>query len=111
MRHSTVLHVMGNLLFMLGVIMFVPLLIALYYGESLYPFAVAIVASILSGSLLSINFEEKERWYHREGFAIVAGGWLLAAAFGSIPFILSGISPINAFLNQCQALPQPDPPS
>jgi len=32
----------------------------------------------------------------KEGFAIVALGWLAAAFFGSIPFMLDGFSPLNA---------------
>lgn len=32
--------------------------------------------------------------YAREGFAIVALGWLMTSALGALPFVLSGKSPL-----------------
>ncbi|SFM15036.1 TrkH family potassium uptake protein [Methanolobus profundi] len=76
--------------------MMVPLLVAFYYGDPLYPFLVAVVVTGLTGILLSYRYKEADEWKIREGFAIVAFGWLAAAAFGSIPYMLDGISPVNA---------------
>ncbi|WP_406671204.1 TrkH family potassium uptake protein [Methanolobus sp. ZRKC4] len=96
MNHGVILNVLGGLLRFLGVIMVVPLLVALYYGDSLYPFLAAVIITGLTGILLSYKYKSTDDWKIREGFAIVAFGWFTAALFGSIPFMLDGISPLNA---------------
>ncbi|AKB50564.1 Potassium uptake protein TrkH [Methanosarcina barkeri str. Wiesmoor] len=75
--------------------MIVPLGVAYYYGESLTPFLVSILITTLTGFLL-LSYKTEEEWMRKEGFAIVALGWLAAAVFGAIPFMLDGISPLNA---------------
>ena len=96
MNYKIVLNVLGGLLRFLGLIMVVPLLVAYYYDESLYPFIVAVVVTGLTGIILSLRYKSDEDWKTREGFAIVAMGWLAAAAFGAIPFVFDGIAPLNA---------------
>lgn len=97
MNFNVVLHVLGGLLRFLGAIMIIPLLVALYYGDSPYPFLVSVIFTGGLGILLYRRYQSTEEWKIREGFAIVAFGWLAAALFGSIPFILDGIPVINAF--------------
>ncbi|WP_406659728.1 TrkH family potassium uptake protein [Methanolobus sp. ZRKC3] len=96
MNYGIVLNVLGGLLRFLGIIMTIPLLVAVYYNESLLPFILAIAITGITGFLLSYRHTSDGDWKKREGFAIVAFGWLAAALFGSIPFMLDGITPINA---------------
>ncbi|WP_292469156.1 TrkH family potassium uptake protein [Methanolobus sp.] len=96
MNYGVILNVLGGLLRFLGLIMIVPLLVAFYYGDSLYPFLVAVLVTGGIGTLFLKRYGASDEWKIREGFAIVAFGWLAAAVFGSIPFMLDGISPINA---------------
>ena len=96
MNYKIVLNVLGGLLRFLGLIMVVPLLVAYYYDESLYPFIVAVLITGLTGIILSLKYKSDEDWKTREGFAIVALGWLAAATFGAIPYVFDGITPLNA---------------
>ena len=96
MNYKIVFNILGVLLRFLGLIMVVPLLVAYYYDESLYPFIVAVAVTGFTGIVLSLKYKSDEEWKTREGFAIVSLGWLAAAAFGAIPFVFSGISPLNA---------------
>ena len=96
MKYEVILNVLGGLLRFLGAIMILPLLVAIYYGDSLYPFLTAVAITGLTGIVLSKRYNSSDEWKTREGFAIVALGWLAAAVFGAIPFMLDGISPINA---------------
>ncbi|WP_319508334.1 TrkH family potassium uptake protein [uncultured Methanolobus sp.] len=96
MNYGVILNVLGGLLRFLAAIMLVPLFVALYYGDSLYPFLAAIIITGLTGILLSYYYKATDEWKAREGFAIVAFGWLAAAISGSIPFMVDGFSPINA---------------
>ncbi len=95
MNFKVVLYALGGLLRLLGLFMLVPLGVAYYYGESLTPFLVSIFITTLTGFLL-LSYKTEDEWMRKEGFAIVALGWLAAALFGAIPFILDGISPLNA---------------
>lgn len=96
MNSAVVLSVLGTLLRFQGSMMLIPLLVALYYNESTIPFIVGIVLTEMSGIFLWLRYKSDDEWKHREAFAIVAFGWLTATVFGTIPFIVSGISPINA---------------
>jgi trk system potassium uptake protein len=102
MNFKIVLYVLGGLLRLLGLIMIVPLGVAYYYGESLTPFLVSILITTLTGFLL-LSYKTEEEWMRKEGFAIVALGWLAAAIFGAIPFVLEGISPLNSVFESMSA--------
>ncbi|HII92947.1 MAG TPA: TrkH family potassium uptake protein [Methanosarcina sp.] len=95
MNFRVILYALGGLLRLLGLFMLIPLGVAYYYGESLTPFLISIFVTIFTGLLL-LYYKTNEEWMRKEGFAIVALGWLAAAFFGSIPFMLDGISPLNA---------------
>ncbi len=64
--------------------------VALGYGESPWPF----VATTLVGGGVGLAVERLTRGEHRlgvrEGFLVVSLTWLVAAALGAIPFLLSG---------------------
>ncbi|MGB3907546.1 MAG: TrkH family potassium uptake protein [Methanomethylovorans sp.] len=96
MNLAIVLSVLGTLLRFQGYIMLIPLLVALYYHESTIPFLIGIILTEITGTFLWLRYKSDDEWKHKEAFAIVAFGWLTATVFGTIPFIASGISPVNA---------------
>jgi trk system potassium uptake protein TrkH len=96
MNKAVIFNVIGGVLRFLGLVMMIPLLVAVYYNEPLLPFAVAVAITGAIGIMLSMRYRVEGDWKIKEGFAIVAFGWLSVALFGSIPFMLDGISPINA---------------
>ncbi len=88
-NHRIVLNVLGNIIWRLGFIMLIPFAVALYYGDPEIPYAFGFAVTAIFGLTLSFVFPDKgEEWEKREGFAIVALGWLMVALFGSIPYIL-----------------------
>jgi trk system potassium uptake protein TrkH len=97
-----VFYVLGGILRLLGILMAIPLGVAYYYGENLTPFLVSIVITVLTGVIL-LSYKADEDWTRKEGFAIVALGWLAAAVFGAIPFVLDGISPLNSLFESMSA--------
>ncbi|MDY9925399.1 TrkH family potassium uptake protein [Methanosarcina sp.] len=102
MNIKIVFYVLGGLLRLLGMLMVVPLGVSYYYGENLTPFLVSIVITVLTGLIL-LSYKTDEDWMRKEGFAIVALGWLAAAVFGAIPFVLEGISPLNSLFESMSA--------
>lgn len=95
------LNLVGALLKYLSPAFLFPTVIALGYGESVLPFVIAGLATALVGWSLERLTEGKERVGSREGYLIVSLTWLLAAAAGAIPYVLSGepqlSSPIDAY--------------
>jgi trk system potassium uptake protein TrkH len=74
--------------------MLFPLLCAIYYQEPVInAFILSMVITSLSGLLLWKYFSSKEPIGHKEGFAVAALGWILAAGFGALPFLFAGTFP------------------
>jgi len=93
MRMKVVLHYLGLLITSLGAAMLFPLGISLYYNEPTATAAFAISASITAGSGLlmwRLIPAGKRRLSRREAILLVAGAWILASAFGAIPYELAG---------------------
>ncbi|KYH25874.1 potassium transporter [Halalkalicoccus paucihalophilus] len=89
----------GTVLKWLSVPLVFPLLIAVYYGESLFPFLVTIAVSILVGEAL-VRAGHEGRLGPREAFLMVAVTWFAVPLVGAIPFVLAGTGsiahPVNA---------------
>lgn len=96
MNYTIIFNFAGNLLKFLSLVMVVPLLVAVYYGESLLPFGITIAITGILGIILSRVYRVEGEWKVKEGLAIVVFAWITAAIFGSIPFMLEGVSVINS---------------
>jgi len=92
-----VLRSLAILLTCEGLVMIPSLLVAAIYGEyDAKAFAITI-AILLSLGVLGLFKQPKNRSiYTRDGFAIVAIGWLLTSFFGALPFVISGAIPSMA---------------
>ena len=98
MNYRTVFHTVGNILVIEGIIMLIPMLVALYYGESgaLTGFAAAILMTAFSGFLLTRIDRRGRAPLARDRMAIVALSWISISLFGAIPYYVSGEIPIFA---------------
>ncbi|MDQ1262078.1 MAG: trk/ktr system potassium uptake protein [Euryarchaeota archaeon] len=97
MNVRVVLDVLGSLLILLGVLMLIPGLVATIYGEPAGVIALGLTSLItISSGLLMRYHGQKGDVMHREAFAIVTGGWLLATIFGSLPFTFLGLGVIDS---------------
>jgi trk system potassium uptake protein len=78
-----------------------PAAVAVGYDESPWPFLLAGVITAGAGSGLELVTRGKERVGAREGYLIVALVWLLAAAFGCLPYLFADESqlsnPVDAY--------------
>lgn len=99
MNYRVILNVLGTVIKFLGISLLAPFLVALYYHEpdSIRIFAFLSILTFFTGLLLEQIFRtEFEELSHRESIVIVALGWLMAAVFGGGPFLLAGLSPVDA---------------
>jgi trk system potassium uptake protein TrkH len=95
MRFGVVFRILGALIFFLGLMMVFPLLFSLYYRDGdLGALTLSAVITTVTGGFLFLYFRGMAREVsHREGFAIVTFGWVSAALFGALPYMLSGVLP------------------
>ncbi|MDV0444557.1 Trk system potassium uptake protein TrkH [Methanimicrococcus sp. At1] len=95
---KNILSIVGKILFLLALVQIIPLILAYYYHEPMLPFAVSILVSGVFGLIFGYYTKDNEsEWTVRESYAIVALSWLFSAVFCAIPFLLSGLSPFDAF--------------
>lgn len=98
---SASLNLVATLIKYLGVTVAFPTAIALGYSEPFWPFLVAGAVAIGFGAGLERITSGAERVGVREGFLVISLTWLLAAAFGALPYVLSGDDqlgrPVDAF--------------
>ena len=102
MRWRVVFHMVGILIFFLGLIMLFPLLYSWYTGDgSLCSLVPAAGITILAGGVLYavLRTGPLEHISQREGMAIVAIGWTAVGVFAALPFYFCGVfeSFVNAF--------------
>ena len=93
------LNLCGALLKYLSLAALFPAGVALGYSEPVWPFLLAGVVAAVGGWGLEAATRGKERIGTREGFLVVALTWLLAAAFGGLPYLFAGEEPLSDPLN------------
>lgn len=100
MNRKMILKTLGNILIFEGILLVLPFLVAIIYGENtvLY-FLLTIGISILLGYFLSNIKTDNNHIYAKEGFIIVALGWIVVSLIGALPFYFSGEIPnfVDAF--------------
>ncbi len=97
MNARVVLDVLGSLLILLGVLMLLPGLVAAIYEEPDGVMALGLTSLItISSGLMMRHYGQKGDVMHKEAFAIVTSGWLLATIFGALPFIFLGLGVIDS---------------
>jgi len=96
-RIKVFLKVFGTLLKLLGALMLIPAGVSLVYGEieGVIAFVVPALFTLSIGLAMELLGDEQVL-SNKEGFALVAFGWLGAAATGALPYIFLGLSPMDA---------------
>ena len=94
MRKRTVLSVVGALTAFAGLTMLLPAAVAAVYREAaaFHLLAAAVITSTC-GWLAHRSAGKIEEFSVRDGFAIVTLGWVAVAAFGSLPYLITGSIP------------------
>ena len=83
------LNLVGAIVKYLSAAFLLPAAVAVAYGERPWPFLLAGGITAAFGVALERLTRGKERIGAREGFLVVALTWLLAAAAGALPYLLS----------------------
>ncbi|MBO4251301.1 MAG: TrkH family potassium uptake protein [Clostridia bacterium] len=94
MNYKMVLNVLGKAMLIEAVLLLVPLLVGVSFGENSYlSFLIPMAGLFAVGTPLSfLKFRDKSI-YAKEGFVIVALAWIVLSVVGCLPFIISGEIP------------------
>lgn len=99
MNYKVIFSSLGYVIFLIGIFMLCPLAVDLYYGVGIKEFVIPVLISVITGSFLILFFKNrsnKEEFYDKEAIIIVVMSWIFAAIFGSIPYLFSSVSPLDA---------------
>ena len=102
MNYKKLGGILGKIMILEGLLMLLPLTVALIYRESIiniFAFVVPMGALAVIGALLQFPKPAREELYQKEAFALVAAVWVVMAVFGAAPFVINGDIPnyIDAF--------------
>jgi len=98
MRIQSVVHILGSIIFFLGISMLLPLIFAIVYKESdWFGILLSFLITVSSGLIILILTKIRGEIRAKEGFAIVSFGWLMMSLFGTLPFLLT--NSINSFID------------
>ncbi|ELZ26741.1 trk-type k+ transporter, membrane component [Halogeometricum pallidum JCM 14848] len=102
------LSLVGTVLKYLTVPLCFPLLVALYYGETVVPFVVTMLLTVALGAGLE-RLDPDPDIRAREGFLMVALTWLTVAVVGAVPYLVEahGIPPVVAAVRPASTLGNP----
>ncbi len=101
MNRKMILHILGHIITLEGVLMLLPLLVCFIYREDCaISFMITIAVALIAGPLLSALSKPKNRvMFAKEGFFIVSLAWIFMSLIGALPFFISREIPnyIDAF--------------
>jgi trk system potassium uptake protein TrkH len=111
LRFSLVVHVIGLIVRVFGLMFLAPLIAALIYGEYMDAagFAVATVFTGAVGHLMrraggAAAEQAMDSMRRAEGLAAVSLSWLLIAWFAALPYMWNGLSTIDAMFESMSGL-------
>lgn len=94
MNSSMIRIVLGNVLKIEGILMLIPIIVALIYGENtIYAFLITAGLAIVIGQLMVIKKPKDTIFYLKEGCISTALSWILLSIFGALPFTITGEIP------------------
>jgi trk system potassium uptake protein len=94
------LNLVGAMFTPLGLAFLFPAVLAIGYGEPVWPFVAGGVATSAFGYGLQRSTHSREGVGSREGYLVVALLWLLVTLFGAVPYVLAEpqtAHPVDAF--------------
>ena len=106
MNQAKVLNFFGLLLIMFGISFVIPLLVAVFYGESLVMvFGLGMSILILLGFLSwFLTKDDKNELSLSDGFVITVLFWIVLSVSGSIPFLLFGFGVVDSFFESMSGI-------
>ncbi|HCC34333.1 MAG TPA: potassium transporter KefA [Ruminococcaceae bacterium] len=102
MNYKFMFKTLGSIFLIEALFLLPSSLLSIYDGDYgvTRAFVITIILLVCAGAILkAVSVKSRREYYSREGILLVALSWLSAAAFGALPFFISGEIPnyISAF--------------
>ena len=106
MNYGIVIYVLGWILRIEGVLLLLPCVTALIYGERAgFAYVAGAAIAFVLGFALSFKKPRSTKVYAREGFVVVALAWLVMSLVGAIVGCIIG-GPLTSYISQAAETPQ-----
>lgn len=100
MNPKIILYTVGKAVVLVAAIMLAPMLVSIYYGESIAAFLYTIAAALVIGfAMVFLGGHRADRLSVKDGYVIVTLAWIGLSLIGALPFYISGEIPsyVDAF--------------
>jgi len=95
-KRNSIANIIGLLCCYMALSFLLPLTTAYCYGEDLRPWVYAITLTGLVGLVLVLKYRPADRIRPVEAMFLVSTAWLITMAFGAVPFVMYGMTPVDA---------------
>jgi len=96
-RHSTIVKVVGMMMFIMGLFLLFPVFYALFSGENVAPFLIPVPILIIAGGAFYLLFDQSRNFRTVHALTLVALVWMLLFIIGALPYMMCGLSPLDSF--------------
>lgn len=86
MKNRLVYKYIGKVLIAFAILLCLPMMVAVIYKESVVPFFIPALISLIIGALLNSIKLKNKTLYAKDGFIIVALAWIIISIIGALPF-------------------------
>ena len=94
MNYGVVIYILGWILKAEAGFLLFPFAVGLIYGErQAWSYLMTALLCLIVGIVMSLRKPSKGGLYLKEGFFVVALGWILMSMFGAVPLVMSGDIP------------------
>lgn len=105
MRNKLVYKYLGKVLIGFAILLLFPTIVSFIYKESLTPFLLPALISLVLGLILNTIKTENKNLYAKDGFVIVTTAWFIISIIGALPFMIGDkISFFDAFFETVSGL-------
>ncbi|MBQ8178970.1 MAG: TrkH family potassium uptake protein [Candidatus Methanomethylophilaceae archaeon] len=94
---GTTVKIMGAVEVIIAGFLLIPAIAAIVLGEDPTPFLVTVPPLFIAGALQFVLFRESKGFRTVNGLLMIGLAWLLVFVLGTVPYVVSGMTPVDAF--------------
>ena len=105
MKNKIIYKYLGKVLIVYSFMMIIPIIIGIYFKNSIIEFIIPLIISLIVGIVLSRIKTINKNIYAKDGFIIVSLSWIIISLIGAIPFCIDrNISYVDALFETVSAI-------
>lgn len=89
MKNKLIYKYVGKVLIAFAILLLCPIIVSLVYKESIIPFIIPALISLVLGVLLNRLKPKNKYMYAKDGFLIVAISWILISLLSALPYVIT----------------------